>query len=159
MEQELKADAIEAIPTELPDLELSGLEEVPDSESANEIPNVPPRDVRIYDWRCNQNPVSIAYEVLGSGLPILLLPALSTISTRDEMRPLAEKLAAKYQVYLLDWVGFGESDRPAVKYEPKMLRMMLRAFVEETFDAPIVVMAAGHAAGYVMELVTVHCRA
>jgi pimeloyl-ACP methyl ester carboxylesterase len=120
----------------------------------SELPSMPPRDVRIYDWRWNQNPVSIAYEVLGSGLPILLLPSLSTISSRDEMRPLAEKLAQKYQVYCLDWVGFGESDRPAIKYEPKMLRMMLRAFVEETFDAPVVVMAAGHAAGYVMELVT-----
>ncbi len=125
-----------------------------EQELMAEMPAVPIRDVKIYDWRWNQNPISIAYEVLGSGLPILLLPALSTISTRDEMRPLAEKLAEKYQVYLLDWVGFGESDRPAVKYEPKMLRMMLRAFVEETFDAPIVVMAAGHAAGYVMELVT-----
>ncbi len=129
-----------------------------EQELTAEIPDIEPRNVQVYDWRWNQNPVSIAYEVLGSGLPILLLPALSTISTRDEMRPLAEKLAAKYQVYLLDWVGFGESDRPAVKYEPKMLRMMLRmmlrAFVEETFDAPIVVMAAGHAAGYVMEMVT-----
>ena len=112
------------------------------------------RDIRVYDWRWNQQPVSIVYEVMGEGSPVLLLPALSTISTRDEMRPLAEKLALKHQVYLLDWVGFGESDRPRVKYEPKMFRMMLRAFVEETFNAPIVVMAAGHAAGYVMDLVS-----
>ena len=28
----------------------------------------PNRDVRTYDWRWNQNPVSIVYEVMGKGL-------------------------------------------------------------------------------------------
>lgn len=159
---ELQADPIAEPSTELseclPDLDISGLEEMQNTEISPEIQDVilsePARDVRIYDWRWNQKPVAITYEVMGTGLPILLLPALSTISTREEMRPLAEKLSAKYQVYFLDWVGFGESDRPNVKYEPKMFRMLLRSFVEETFNAPIVVMAAGHSAGYVMDLMT-----
>jgi pimeloyl-ACP methyl ester carboxylesterase len=149
MEQELQTEVNSD--TETP-IELELQDEIP-AESVEPVAQIP-RDVRVYDWRWNQNPVSIVYEVMGAGLPVLLLPALSTISTREEMRPLAEKLAAKYQVYLLDWVGFGESDRPRVKYEPKMFRMMLRSFVEETFDEPIVVMAAGHGAGYVMEMVT-----
>ena len=96
----------------LPDLDISGLEEIQNPEISPEVQDSvlsestqPTRDVRTYDWRWNQNPVSIVYEVMGKGLPILLLPALSTISTREEMRPLAEKLSDKYQVYFLDWVG------------------------------------------------------
>ena len=108
---------------------------------------------QIYDWRWDQNPISIAYEVMGNGSPILLLPALSTISSREEMRCLGQRLAVNHQVYLLDWVGFGESDRPKLKYEPKVFRGLLRSFVREMFDEPIVVMAAGHTGGYVMDLV------
>ncbi|OUC12399.1 MAG: alpha/beta hydrolase [Alkalinema sp. CACIAM 70d] len=109
-------------------------------------------DLRIYYWRWEKQTIGVNYEVFGQGSPILLLPALSTISHRDEMRRLGELLAEKYQVYLFDWVGFGSSDRPKVKYTPKLYQALLRNFVQETFQEPIVVIAAGHAAGYVMEL-------
>jgi len=108
---------------------------------------------QIYNWRWEKKVISIAYEVMGNGSPILLLPALSTISSRDELRQLGTLLAVNHKVYILDWVGFGESDRPNIKYEPKVFRGLLRSFVRETFSEPIVVMAAGHAAGYVMDLV------
>jgi pimeloyl-ACP methyl ester carboxylesterase len=108
---------------------------------------------QIYNWRWEKKAISIAYEVIGNGSPILLLPALSTISSRDELRQLGTLLAVNHKVYILDWVGFGESDRPNIKYEPKVFRGLLRSFVRETFSEPIVVMAAGHAAGYVMDLV------
>jgi pimeloyl-ACP methyl ester carboxylesterase len=108
---------------------------------------------QIYDWRWEKTVISIAYETMGEGSPILLLPALSTISSRAEMRELGKLLSVNRKVYLLDWVGFGESDRPKIKYEPKVFRGLLRSFVRETFSEPIVVMAAGHTAGYVMDLV------
>ena len=108
---------------------------------------------QIYHWRWEKHAISIAYEVMGDGSPILLLPALSTISSRDELRGLGTLLATNHKVYILDWVGFGESDRPKIKYEPKVFRGLLRSFVRETFSEPIVVMAAGHTAGYVMDLV------
>jgi pimeloyl-ACP methyl ester carboxylesterase len=108
---------------------------------------------QIYDWRWEKVAISIAYETMGEGSPVLLLPALSTISSRDEMRELGKLLSINHKVYLLDWVGFGESDRPKIQYEPKVFRGLLRSFVRETFSEPIVVMAAGHTAGYVMDLV------
>jgi pimeloyl-ACP methyl ester carboxylesterase len=111
-----------------------------------------PGEVRAFEFSWMGQSLNISYEVLGQGVPILLLPALSSISTREEMRPLAEILARRYQVYLLDWVGFGDSDRPAVDYQPRLYESLLRRFVEATFDQPVIVIAAGHAAGYVMEL-------
>jgi pimeloyl-ACP methyl ester carboxylesterase len=68
------------------------------------------------------------------------------------MAGLARELATKYQVYVLDWVGFGQSDRPAIDYAPKLYRALLRSFVQAVLGRPVVVVAAGHAAGYVMQL-------
>ncbi len=39
---------------------------------------------------------------------VLLLPALSSISTRGEMRPLAERLAPEFTTVAVDWPGFGD---------------------------------------------------
>jgi pimeloyl-ACP methyl ester carboxylesterase len=96
--------------------------------------------------------MTVVYEVLGTGKPILLLPALSTVSSRAEMRGLAEHLAHQYQVYAIDWVGFGDSSHPAIEYTPALMETCLRSFVQTVFSEPVVVVAAGHAAGYVMEL-------
>ncbi len=109
-------------------------------------------EIRTYHWSWQSKPVTICYEVRGQGQPILLLPALSTVSSRAEMQGLAILLAPKYQVFTLDWLGFGDSDRPALTYTPKVFEALLRNFVKDLFKAPVVVIAAGHAAGYVMNL-------
>ncbi|WP_253188292.1 alpha/beta hydrolase [Leptolyngbya sp. 'hensonii'] len=108
--------------------------------------------MQTYRWNWKGKPVQITYEILGEGQPILLLPAFSTVSSRTEMRGLAELLATEYQVFALDWPGFGQSDRPALQYKPAFYQGFLRDFVQATFSAPVVVIAAGHAAGYVMKL-------
>lgn len=108
--------------------------------------------IREHRWNWKGKPVTTVYEVLGEGKPILLLPSLSTVSSRLEMRGLAEQLAPKYQVFVLDWIGFGESSRPAIAYTPVVLEACLRDFIRTIFQEPVVVIAAGHAAGYVMEL-------
>ncbi|MCU0523393.1 MAG: alpha/beta fold hydrolase [Elainella sp. Prado103] len=108
--------------------------------------------LREFYWNWQKKPITIVYEVLGSGKPILLLPAFSSVSTRGEMRQLAERLAGQFQVITLDWVGFGDSSRPAIRYSPTVYHAMLKDFVRGVFTEPVVVIAAGHAAGYVMQL-------
>jgi len=44
----------------------------------------------------------VVYETLGEGKPVLLLPAFSTVSTRGEMRGIAERLSSQFQVLTLD---------------------------------------------------------
>ncbi len=105
-----------------------------------------------FRWNWKGKPVSVAYEVAGAGTPILLLPAFSTVSSRGEMTRLAEHLVDKFQVITLDWPGFGQSDRPAIPYQPAVYHAFLREFVRTMFKQPIVAIAAGHAAGYVMHL-------
>lgn len=97
-------------------------------------------------------PLTIAYETLGAGQPVLLSPAFSTVSTRAEMAAIAHRLAPQYQVPALDWPGFGDSDRPRLDYQPALYRQFLQDFVAAQFTEPAAVIAAGHAAGYVMAL-------
>ncbi|MCU0540814.1 MAG: alpha/beta hydrolase [Oscillatoriaceae cyanobacterium Prado104] len=111
-----------------------------------------PATVQKYLWNWEGSAIEIIYETRGQGKPILLLPAFSTISTREEMRPLAELLADNFQVVSLDWPGFGESSRPSIDYQPQLYHQFLKDFVGAIFNSSVAVVAAGHAAGYVMEL-------
>jgi hypothetical protein len=62
------------------------------------------------------------------GAPLwLLLPALSTVSSRGEWKALAETVGDQRQLVSIDWPGFGESDRPAIPYDAALLRSALRA--------------------------------
>ncbi|NJL10927.1 MAG: hypothetical protein HC908_14205 [Calothrix sp. SM1_7_51] len=42
--------------------------------------------VQKFIWSYADQQISIAYEVLGSGSPLLLLPPFSTVSSREEWR-------------------------------------------------------------------------
>jgi pimeloyl-ACP methyl ester carboxylesterase len=105
-----------------------------------------------YHWIWEEQKLKIVYETLGAGAPVLLLPAFSTVSTRAEMRGLAVLLAQKFQVVAVDWPGFGQSSRPKLDYKPALYQQFLQDFVKTVFNAPVSAIAAGHAAGYVMQL-------
>ncbi|PZD71572.1 hypothetical protein C1752_06192 [Acaryochloris thomasi RCC1774] len=105
-----------------------------------------------YAWQWQGQAINIATEVLGSGPSVLLLPSFSTVSTRAELTTLAQALASHFQVTLLDWPGFGESDRLKLDYQPALFRQFLQDFVRDTFTEDVAVVAAGHAAGYALAL-------
>jgi pimeloyl-ACP methyl ester carboxylesterase len=111
-----------------------------------------PAAVQEYIWKWQETEIKVIYETRGKGNPVLLLPAFSTVSTRFEMRPLAEILAPNFQAVSVDWPGFGDSSRPRTDYEPQLYHQFLQDFVGAVFNRPVAVIAAGHAAGYVMAL-------
>jgi pimeloyl-ACP methyl ester carboxylesterase len=108
--------------------------------------------VHMFQWQWQDQSFAIAYEICGSGTPVLLLPAFSTVSTRGEMQGIAEQLAPHFQVVAMDWLGFGQSDRPALNYQPALYRQLLQDFLQSQFEQPVAVVAAGHAAGYAMQV-------
>lgn len=111
----------------------------------------PPASRFAWSWR--GQPVAVAHEEVGDGpLPVLCLPAFSTISTREELRPVAELLAARgFRCTLLDWPGFGESDRPPLDHGPELVRAFLAGFAAG-HGPGLGVLACGHAAGYALGL-------
>jgi pimeloyl-ACP methyl ester carboxylesterase len=108
--------------------------------------------VKTWQWQWRDRSFTIAYETRGSGDRVLLLPAFSTVSTRGEVKGVAEELASKFQVIAIDWLGFGQSERPKLDYRPDLYCQLLQDFVRAHFDCPIPVVAAGHAAGYGMQV-------
>ncbi|WOD39732.1 alpha/beta fold hydrolase [Nodosilinea sp. E11] len=109
-------------------------------------------ETRYYPWRWQGREVALAYDVQGEGQTLLLLPAFSSISTRAELDGLAQGLAQRYRVITLDWVGFGESARPAGCSRPAIYQAMLNDFVRDVVPEAAGVVACGHSAGYALEL-------
>lgn len=105
-----------------------------------------------YTWTWQGQPLTVVYETLGEGTPVLLLPAFSTVSSRGEMRGIAQRLSSQFQAIALDWPGFGESQRLPVEYQPALYHQFLHDFVRDIIQRPFIVVAAGHAAGYAMQL-------
>ncbi|MBW4553606.1 MAG: hypothetical protein KME35_21220 [Aphanocapsa sp. GSE-SYN-MK-11-07L] len=86
--------------------------------------------VQQFAWHYQGQTFAIAYEILGKGTPVLLLPAFSTVSTRAEMRGLAERLAPHFQVLAMDWLGFGQSARAQLGVSAIALPSAIAGFCE-----------------------------
>ncbi|TAF06448.1 MAG: alpha/beta hydrolase [Nostocales cyanobacterium] len=109
-------------------------------------------EVKEFVWNWENQPLRVVYETIGEGSPLLLLPAFSSVSTRGEVGELAKLLADHFQVTALDWPGFGESSRLGLDYNPFIYEQFLANFVKSVFNTPIIIVAAGHATGYVLKL-------
>ena len=75
--------------------------------------------------------VTLGMDEAGNGRSIVLLPALSSISTRAEMRPLFDRLAPMFRVRTVDWPGFGGLARPRVDWSPEAMSTFLNCFLSE----------------------------
>jgi pimeloyl-ACP methyl ester carboxylesterase len=115
--------------------------------------SVSPSDpVLTYEWQWENQIIKVAYTRCGQGVPVLLLPAFSTVSSRREWDGVVRVLARSYEVTTVDWPGFGDSSRPNVAYSPVLYSAFLQDFVTMAFAQPFVLVAAGHAAGYALTL-------
>lgn len=105
-------------------------------------------DELAWSWQGAQ--VRVGLTRAGSGPAILLLPALSSISTRAEMRPLQERLAHSFDTVAVDWPGFGDLPRPRVAWGPAAYAAFVRHLAAEVVSRPRATVAAGHACGYAL---------
>ncbi|WP_157944617.1 alpha/beta fold hydrolase [Mangrovicella endophytica] len=91
----------------------------------------------------------------GRGEPVILLPALSTISTRGEMRPLMRRLAQRFEAIALDWPAFGTAAKTRHAWTPDDLSAALATTLAALPEPPAAIVAAGHACAYALR----HCAA
>lgn len=101
-----------------------------------------------YKWEGVE--VSLGMDEAGVGPSLVLLPALSSISTRSEMRPLFDRLGSEFRVTTVDWQGFGDRPRPRGDWTPDGLSAFLDWFLSDVVPPPHLVVAAGHAAAYAL---------
>ena len=110
-------------------------------------------------WGWEGKCLTLGVDRCGQGPSVLLLPALSSISTRREMRPLQECLSAHYQAIAIDWPGFGDRPRPPLDWRPPAYTAFLDHVLRRVVPTPHAVVAVGHAAGYALAHAAAHPHA
>jgi pimeloyl-ACP methyl ester carboxylesterase len=105
---------------------------------------------REFQWPWQGQNLVLGLDEAGDGALVLLLPALSSISTRGEMRPLMKRLQSQFRVVTIDWPGFGTRSRPNLRWTPDALSNFLEYAFDQVVGRPHGVVAAGHAASYVL---------
>jgi pimeloyl-ACP methyl ester carboxylesterase len=108
------------------------------------------KGTEVFAWTWSGKPIEIGIERIGSGPTLLLLPALSSISTRKEMWPLQMHLASAYATISVDWPGFGDRTRPVVDWRPEAYVAFVDHLVTHVVPQPFATCAAGHAAAYAL---------
>ncbi|MBV8286226.1 MAG: alpha/beta hydrolase [Hyphomicrobiales bacterium] len=108
-------------------------------------------DTRTLDWNWRGKTIRLGADASGTGPKVLLLPALSSISSRREMHPLQQRLARDYSTLSVDWPGFGEGARPQLDWTPDAYAAFLAFLLTSVSAHPHAIIAAGHAATYVLQ--------
>src|SRR6478672_6995429 len=108
-------------------------------------------DTRILDWNWRGKIIRLGADARGNGPKVLLLPAPSSISSRRETHPRQERLAARYSTFAVDWPGFGEAPRPQLDWTPDAYAAFLAFVLNSVMPHPHAIIAAGHAATYVLK--------
>jgi pimeloyl-ACP methyl ester carboxylesterase len=108
-------------------------------------------ETRQITWNTNGQSVEIGISEAGNGPLVLCLPALSSIATRAEMLPLMDRLKDDFRVVTVDWPGFGSLPKPRIDWTPEILSQFLSWVLREIAPDPHAIIAAGHAAAYVLD--------
>jgi len=111
------------------------------------------------EWHCDGVDLCIDLNRAGAGPTVLLLPALSSISTLSEMQPLQGRLAQSFTTIAIDWPGFDYRSKPYVNWRPQTYEIFLAHLLTHAVPNPFATVAAGHAASYVMKHAARHAGA
>lgn len=101
-------------------------------------------------WQADGHDIKLGLERLGQGPTLLLLPALSSISTRQEMRALQQYLSHAFTTICIDWPGFGDLPKPAINWRPELYEAFTDFLLTRLVPKVYGIIAAGHASGYVL---------
>lgn len=101
--------------------------------------NTLPMTGRFFTWR----DYDIFYNVRGSGKPMLLIHDLHPASCNYEWTKLARRLDKDYEVYGVDLLGCGRSDKPAITYTTYLYAEMLNSFIEQIIKEKVTIIASG----------------
>jgi pimeloyl-ACP methyl ester carboxylesterase len=101
-------------------------------------------------WHYDGATIELGADWSGQGPLVLLLQALSSISTRREMHPLQERLCVRYQTVSTDWPGFGNRPRARHDWRLKIYSDFLSYLTAAVLPPVHAVIAAGHAATFAL---------
>lgn len=92
-----------------------------------------------YEWRFGK----IFYTKNGKGTPVLLIHDLSVGSSQYEFKKIADKLAENHEVYTLDLLGYGLSDKPNMTYTNFLYVQLISEFIKNIIGKKTNIIASG----------------
>lgn len=92
-----------------------------------------------YEWRFGK----VRYIKKGSGSPLLLLHDLSVGSSSYEFNQMIDSLSKNHEVYALDFLGYGLSDKPNITFTNFLYVQMITDFVKNVIGKKTDVIATG----------------
>lgn len=101
-----------------------------------------------FTWRGHR----VAYTKLGAGAPMILVHGIHAAAWSHEWRRVAEGLARHHTVYALDLLGFGRSDRPALRYTAALYLSLVDDFARRVVGEPAALVATSLAGAWAIAL-------
>jgi pimeloyl-ACP methyl ester carboxylesterase len=105
-----------------------------------------------YAWRHG----NISFQRLGEGPALVLLHSFGPGHDSEEWRPAAEQLAADFEVYALDLIGWGRSAKPKLDYDDELYIQLLVDFLEDVVRKRAALVAAGLSSAYAVQVAVDH---
>ena len=101
-----------------------------------------------FDWRGRR----ISFTRRGKGPPVLLIHGIQAAAWSYEWHDNVDHLALTNTVYTLDLLGFGRSDRPAIRYSARLYISLISDFVDQVIGDPCVIVATSLSGAYAVVL-------
>lgn len=101
-----------------------------------------------FDWRGRR----ISFTRRGKGPALLLIHGIHSASWSYEWHDNVDHLALTNTVYTLDLLGFGRSDRPAIRYSARLYISLISDFVDQVIGDPCVLVATSLSGAYAVVL-------
>ena len=99
-----------------------------------------------FTWRGHR----VAYTRRGAGPNLLLVHAIHAAAWSYEWRHAVDRLAERHTVWTIDQVGFGRSDRPALRYTAALYVALIGDFVEQVVGAPCALVGSSLSGAHVV---------
>ena len=115
---------------------------------AGELNTVLTGEERRYPWKYGD----MFYEVKGArdAKPMLLIHSFGPGASSYEWRKNIDALSRQFRLYVVDLLGFGLADRPAIDYTAETFTDLIGDFIREVIGKPAIVVAHGITSAYVV---------
>lgn len=99
-----------------------------------------------YEWRFGK----IRYQKKGSGSPLLLIHDLTVGSSNYEYHRLINNLTEKHEIYSIDLLGYGLSDKPSITYTNNLYEQLICDFIKNVIGKKASVIATGESVPFLI---------
>lgn len=101
---------------------------------------------RYYEWRFGK----VRYQKKGSGSPLLLIHDLTGGSSNYEYHRLINNLTENHEIYSIDLLGYGLSDKPSMTYTGNLYEQLISDFIMNVIKRKTSVVATGESVPFVI---------